>query len=215
MALAARISTLGFGVEAITKLNKRLNVRVQGNFFSYSDSIKESDVDYEGKLKLNTLGALIDIHPFAGGLRLTAGGFSNGNKIDLAASCKMGSECEVGDVTVSSDSSSSDPRVFGRAKFKSFAPYVGLGYGNAMKGFPFHFAFDIGVLVQGATQIDLGASGIARVTDNESGVTTTRDLATDPDFQEQLQKESANAEDSAKEYKYYPVVSLTIGYRLF
>ncbi|MES2884304.1 MAG: hypothetical protein V4709_05840 [Pseudomonadota bacterium] len=210
-ALAARVSTLGLGIEAITNLHKRVNLRLQGNFFNYDKSIKEDEIDYDGKLKLQTFGALLDIHPFAGGLRLSAGAYNNGNQIDLAANCRT--ECEVGDVTVSSGSPSDNPRLFGGAKFKSLAPYLGLGYGNSMRGFPLHFAFDVGVLFQGSTKINLDAAGTARVTDNETGETTTRNLATDSDFQMQLAKEERSAEDSAKEFKYFPVISLTLGYR--
>lgn len=216
LGIAARVSTLGLGVEAIKSLHKRVNVRVQGNFFDYDQSVDEDGIRYDGKLKLQTLGALLDVYPFAGvpaigRLRFSAGAYSNGNEIDLKANCR--SQCEVGDVTVSSANSSQNPQLTGAADFDSFAPYLGLGFGNAMRGLPFHFAFDVGVLFQGAPKINLGASGIATVRDNNTGATTTRNLATDPDFQSQLRKESRNAEDDAKEFKYYPVVSLTIGYR--
>lgn len=216
LGIAARVSTLGLGVEAIKSLHKRVNVRVQGNFFDYDETLEEDGVSYEGKLKLQTFGALLDVYPFAGvpaigRLRLSAGAYSNGNEIDLKANCR--SQCEVGDVTVSSANASQNPQLAGAADFNSFAPYLGFGFGNAMRGLPFHFALDVGVLFQGSPAINLGASGIATVRDNNTGVTTTRNLATDPDFQAQLRKESRNAEDDAKEFKYYPVVSLTIGYR--
>lgn len=211
LGLAARISTLGAGLEAVVGLHERVNVRLQGNLFSYDDTLEEDGVSYDGKLKLKTFGALLDVHPFAGSFRLTAGAFQNGNQIDLNASCVT--ECEVGDLTISSASPTDNPQIFGRADFKSFAPYLGLGWGNAMQGSPLHFAFDIGVLIQGSTRIDLDASGTATVTDNNSGVSTTRDLATDPEVQMELQNEARNAEDDTKEFKYYPVISFTLGYR--
>lgn len=211
VGIGARVSTLGAGLEAVFGLHERVNLRLQGNAFNYDDTLEEDGVRYDGKLKLQTFGALVDLHPFAGGLRLTAGAFQNGNKIDLNASCV--SSCEVGDLTISSASPGDNPRLFGRADFKSFAPYVGFGYGNAMRGAPLHFAFDMGVLIQGSSRIDLDASGTATVTDNNTGMTTTRDLATDPQVQAELQKEARSAEDDTKEFKYYPVISLTLGYR--
>ncbi|MDO9453473.1 MAG: hypothetical protein Q7J29_11530 [Stagnimonas sp.] len=209
-AIAARVSTLGLGIEAVTSIHKRVNLRVQGNLFNYDRSIKEDDVDYDGKLKLQTFGALVDFHPFAGGTRLSAGLYSNGNKVDLKASCKT--ECDVGDFTVSSNPGD-NPQLFGGIDFKSVAPYVGFGYGNAMTGFPLHFAFDIGVLLQGSPKVNLNATGTATVTDNDTGTTTRRNLATDPEFQSALADEERNAEDSSKEFKYYPVISFTLGYR--
>ena len=211
VGIGARISTLGAGLEAVFGLHERVNLRLQGNLFNYDDSLTEDDISYEGDLKLQTFGALLDIHPFAGGLRLTAGAFQNGNQIDLEARCVT--ECEVGDLTISSAGPTDNPRIFGRADFKSFAPYFGLGYGNAMRGSPLHFAFDVGVLLQGSPRLSLDADGTATVTDNDTGATTTRNLATDPEVQGELQDEARNAEDDAKEFKYYPVISLTIGYR--
>lgn len=210
IAVAARISTLGVGVEAVKSVHKRINLRAQGNFFSYSDTLNEDDIDYDGKLKLQTIGALVDLHPFAGGARLSAGLYSNANQVKLNASCKT--ECEVGDFTVSSEPGD-NPQLRGAIDFKSVAPYVGIGYGNAMRGFPLHFAFDVGVLLQGSPKVSLDASGTATVTDNETGVTTRRNLATDTEFQDQLADEERNAEDSSKEFKYYPVLSFTLGYR--
>ena len=211
VGIGARISTLGAGLEAVFGLHERVNLRLQGNLFNYGDTLTEDDISYEGDLKLQTFGALLDIHPFAGGLRLTAGAFQNGNQIDLEARCVT--ECEVGDLTISSAGPTDNPRIFGRADFKSFAPYFGLGYGNAMRGSPLHFAFDVGVLLQGSPRLRLDADGTATVTDNDTGATTTRNLATDPEVQGELQDEARNAEDDAKEFKYYPVISLTIGYR--
>lgn len=213
IALAARVSTLGLGVEVVKSVHKRVNLRAQGNFFNYNDSIKEDDIDYDGKLKLQTFGALIDFHPFVGGLRLSAGVYNNANKIDLKASCKT--ECEVGDFTVRNSNPGDNPQLFGGVDFKSVAPYLGFGYGNAMRGFPLHFALDVGVLFQGAPRFNLDASGIATVTNNNDPTQTPvrRDLGNDPEFQAQLADEERNAEDSAKDFKYYPVISMTIGYR--
>ncbi len=211
IAVAARLSTLGFGVELIKSINKRVNLRAQGNFFDINQDIDEDDINYDAKLKLKTFGLLADFHPFAGSFRITAGGYSNGNKVGLKATCKT--ECEVGDLTISDDpNSADDARLFGGIKFKSFAPYVGLGFGNAMRGWPVHFGVDVGVLLQGSPKINLGAAGSARVTD-ENGNTTTENLSTNADVQAALREEEANAEDDSKEFKYYPVINFTLGYR--
>lgn len=210
-AVNARLSTLGAGLEAVIGVNQWVNLRVQGNLFNYDDTISEDDIRYEGDLKLQTFGALLDIHPFGGKFRLTGGAYQNGNQIDLEARCVT--ECEVGDLTISSAGPTDNPRIFGRADFKSLAPYLGFGLGNAMSGSALHFAFDVGVLFQGSPRFDLDADGTATVTDNNSGATTTRNLATDPEVQGELQAEARNAEEDAKQFKYYPVISLTVGYR--
>ncbi len=210
LAVAARLSTLGLGVELIGGINSRINLRLQGNFFDYSKSIEEDGVDYDGKLKLQTFGLLADLHPFAGGFRLSGGLYQNGNKLKLDASCNA--ECEVGDLTIVNNAGDNG-RLFGRAKFNSFSPYVGLGFGNAMRGFPLHFGLDVGVLLQGAPRIKLGADGFATVRDNDTGMTTRENLATNQEVQDALSAEADNAEEDTKEFKYYPVANFTLGYR--
>lgn len=214
VAVAGRVSTLGLGVELITSVHKRVNLRLQGNFFDINKSVDEDDINYDGKLKLQTLGLLADFHPFAGGFRMTAGGYQNGNKVGLNAKCKT--ECEVGDLTISNDPNAGDDgRLFGRIKFQSLAPYLGLGFGNAMRGSPLHFGIDIGVLLQGSPKINLGAAGTAliRETDDPNSQPMRVNLAENADVQNALRAEARNAEDDAKEFKYYPVINFTVGYR--
>ncbi len=210
LAVAARVSTLGLGAELIGSVHRLVNLRLQGNFFDYSQNIEEDGVDYDGKLKLQTFGLLADVHPFAGSFRLSGGLYQNGNQLDLDASCR--SECEVGDLTIVNNAGDNG-RVFGGAKFNSLSPYLGLGFGNALRGSPLHFGFDVGVLLQGAPRITLGADGTATVRDNASGRTTRENLATNREVQDALREEAINAEDDTQEFKYYPVANLTIGYR--
>lgn len=212
VAVGARVSTLGFGLEVVTNVNKRLNLRLQGNAFNFNKGLEEDGVDYDAKLKFKSFGLLADVHPFAGSFRLTAGAYSNKNKLGLNAACS--GECEVGDLIITDDpNSSDDARLFGGAKFKSFSPYLGFGWGNVMQGWPVHIRFDTGILFQGAPKISLGAAGSALVTDEESGLTTTENLSTNQDVQDALREEEANAEDSSKSFKLYPVIGLTLGYR--
>lgn len=217
--LAVRASTLGLGIEGIISLNQHFNLRAQGNFLNYDREIDEDGVKYQGKLKFQTLGVLADWHPFAGSFRVSGGAYNNGNKITLNAdaACPASEPCEVGDLEITNDPTN-PPRIDGEISFNSFSPYAGLGWGNAMKGGPIHFGLDIGVLFQGAPQFALAASGRANVRDTTqpNGPNNPRnnvDLASDPQVQQELRDEEMRAADESGEYKLYPVISLTLGYR--
>ena len=99
--------------------------------------------------------------------------------------------------------------------FKKFAPYVGLGFGNAMVGSGLYGIFDIGVMFQGAPDVALAASGSATVTDSNGLSRPVLDLSSDPEVQDAVAQEQASLQDDLKDFKFYPVVNIGIGYRFF
>lgn len=214
-AAAARASTLGAGVEVIYGLNDHFNLRGQMNFISLDRDLDEDGVNYKGKLDFQTFGVLADYHPFAGSFRISGGLFQNGNEIGLTASCPTG--CDVGDLTITS-TGGTPAHLDGGVDFNSTAPYLGLGWGNAMAGGAWHFGFDIGVLFQGSPKVTLAASGTADVRDNTmpAGPGNPRmgvDAGTDPAVQKAVADEEQSAQADLDEFKLYPVLSFTLGYR--
>lgn len=211
-SVGLRAGTLGAGIEGSYGINPYLNVRAMGNFLNYNYSLNDSGVDYDAKLKLQTFGALLDYHPFAGIFRVSAGVMGNGNKADLDATCRA--DCDVGNVTISASDANNPPHVFGRARLgNSVAPYAGIGFGNSVAGGHWHFGFDLGVMFAGSPDISLGARGQGTVTDNNTGTSRTAQLESDPQVQSELRREEAQAEDDASQFKYYPVVAFSVGYR--
>lgn len=217
VAVGAKASTLGFGAEATVGINDYLNVRVPFNTFSYDYDDKDGgDVAYEGKLKLNSIGAQLDVHPFKGSFYLTGGLFANRNKINAQARTTDASEAyEVGDSDYYTDPN--DPLALdGRIGFNKTVPYAGLGWGNAIQGSSsFYFRFELGAFFQGAPKIGLTPSGSATTGANGSGdsFTVGDGSAVDQQFQAELEKERADLEDDTKDYKIYPVVGLALGWR--
>lgn len=215
LGIGLRASTLGLGVEGIVSLNKYFNLRGQYNFLDYDRTQKEDDIEFDAKLDFKTAGLLIDWHPFAGSFRFSGGYFQNKNNIGLRATCPGG--CDVGDDLTVTTNPGDSGQLTGGVHFKKNSPYAGLGWGNAMKGIPLHFGFDIGVLFQGAPQVDLAANGTATVRDNTQptgpGNPRQVDLGTDPQVQQAVAEERANIQDDVKDFKMWPVISLTIGYR--
>lgn len=210
IGVGLRASTLGAGIEAIYSFSSNFNLRAQGNFISLDRSLEEDGVQYDGKLDFQTFGVLADYHPFEGSFRLTGGLYQNGNEIKVQATCPPPNGCQVGNSTITSTPGPDPARLNGVIDFNSTAPYAGIGWGNAMKGSALHFGFDIGVLFQGSPKADLDARGQATVT---GGVNFAGDIGTNQQVQDQVAAEEQNLQQEIDEFKLYPVISFTIGYR--
>jgi hypothetical protein len=184
---------LGAGPEFAWRPTKYLGLRVNAGFFNYNRDETVDQISYNGKLKLNSYGAMVDLFPFAGGFRLSAGGRSNNNKIDLtgtpSSAVTVGNNvytpAEVGTLS-------------GTAKGNDFAPTVTFGYGGSFaRGFT--FGAELGVMFQGSPKI--------------SNYQATGQLATNPAFQADLQTERARVEDKVHNYQYWPIAQIEVLYR--
>jgi len=194
-----KVGTQGIGADVTAGINKKLNARFNLNYFSYGTTINGDDDEDGGgggsvkpELTLLTLGALLDWHPWAQGFRLSAGLYLNQNKIDLTADLNDTVELNDREYTLSD--------LGGTVDFNSLAPYLGLGYGNAVGADGrWHFSFDLGVMFQGSPQVDLRAT------------------VSDPALQSQLDADIAGEqkklEDDLGFFTIYPVISLGVSYR--
>ncbi len=207
VAVGVTGGTAGLGGQITTSILPFLNVRAQAQGLSFSHSFDKDGVDYNGKLKLFTAGAFLDVYPFTKGPRLSAGLVGNGNKVKLKASCP--DTCEVGDLQITGDQA----RINGNLGFKNFSPYLGLGFTNPMGGLPFYIGFDAGVLFHGRPKPSLRVSGTADVTDDEGVTRTNVDLATDAAVQNAISEETMNLADDVKDFRFYPVVQINLGWR--
>jgi len=190
--VGARISTLGAGVEVGTRLAPNWDVRLLANGFDYSADRTVDQIRYNGKLKMASWGAQADWHPISGGpLYLTAGLYSNGNKIDAAAS-------PSGTVTIGSlpFTPAEIGTINARGKFKSSAPYLGIG-GRWGTG-PVNFTLEAGAYFQGKAHVTMTNNGA---------------FASDPTFQAQLEIERQKLQNNLNDFSTLPVVALGVGYR--
>lgn len=212
IAIGARISTLGAGLEIATGVLPNVTLRAVVNGFNYDrDFEDDQDNEYEAKLKLFTLGALADFHPFGGVFRLTGGALNNGFSLKGNTKDAQNFEYETDDFTYRSNNGRADAKF----DFPSFAPYLGLGWGRPIKpDGNFWFSFDAGVMFQGSPNADLNLTGTGTVTDNSNPANTrTVDFATDQMVQQDLRNYEREIEDESKEFKYWPVLGLGFGYK--
>lgn len=189
----AKLSTLGFGVEAAIPLTQSLDARIGYNGYRYNfDETSTSNgvpTNYSGDLKLSNAQVLADWHPWEGSFRLSAGVIFNNNKFEMTAQ-PSGSNIIVGGQTVAVQPGTS---VNATVDFNKTAPYLGIGWGRTPKNSGLSFTSDIGVMFQGKPK--------GRVTSNNSNVTSTM-----------INQANTDLNDALDNFRFYPVISFGIGY---
>ena len=190
VSITPEVSTLGYGLSAGFGVTPLFGIRVAAHTGSYSRDLHKESIAYNGKLKFENYGGLVDLYPFASGFRLSAGVFGNNNKIDLAS--KPNQIVTVNGVQYPSALIGS---VTGDVKFNRTSPYGGIGWGTKPSGRGFGLTFDLGVLFQGSPKLSVQPH-------------PTVPALVPASFYTNLETERAKTENDIKNYKYYPVVGI-------
>lgn len=194
VAVGAKVSTLGMGVELTKSFSENINGRLGFNKWSTERTGTEGDINYEIDVGLRTVGAMVDWYAFSGGFRVSGGLMSNGNEINLTGTSSA--TYQVGDVTYTAAEVGT---LAGVIDFESTAPYLGIGWGNPVaKDKGFGMILDVGVMFQGSPAVELSTTGT---------------LANDATFQAELEQEEASLESDLDSFKYWPVVAIGVSYQ--
>lgn len=197
VSVAVTGGTLGIGPEVGYRISNNFGVRANATFFGISHDAESDGIEYQGDLDLQSYGAMIDLYPFGGNFRLSAGARINNNKVDLVGQAADGDDTiEIGD----EEYDASDVGVVnGRVETDDLAPTLTLGWGGGLTP-GLKFGIDAGVMFQGSPK-----------------VTQLSTTGTDPDIQDEvnasLAEERVEIEDDIDDFKLYPVLQLSIGYR--
>jgi len=198
--LSVEAGTTGLGIHAVVPVQKQLNARIGTSLLNYSFDGSTSNVDYDFKLKLKTLDALLDWYPADGAFRFTGGVVYNGNKITA-----NGRPTAAGTYTLNGNTytAASAGTLNGQVDFRNFAPYLGIGWGNAVAGDKAGFGFnaDLGVLFQGSPRTSLANNGCT------APAPVCTQLAAD------VAAENVRLRDEVKDFKAYPVLRVGVSYR--
>ena len=198
--VSASVGTTGLSLHLSVALTPALNIRVGPSFLNYSTSTSTSNVDYDLKLKLRTFDALADWFPGSSPFRLSAGLVYNDNRFDA-----VGQPNASGSFTLNGDvfTAASVGTLNGTIDFRRIAPYVGIGWGNAVqpvKGWG--FVADLGVLFQGSPRSHLASSGCTGT------AALCAQIATD------VAAENQQLNDKLHKYRYFPVARVGARYAL-
>lgn len=190
-AVTVKMGTLGYGADLTVGLVPTVNLRLGVNTISLDIDVAEEDSESGGEeiqteIEWLTLAVLLDWHLTEGGFRVTGGIMINNNEVNLSAD--ISESVEINDrAYIVSDFS-------GNISFNDIAPYLGIGYGNAVGEGRWHFALDLGVMFQGAPDVTIEARSsnpiIQAILDRD------------------LQAEAQELEDDTEMFDMYPVLSL-------
>jgi hypothetical protein len=187
-ALGPKAGTTGLGLEATLRMSEAFNLRGGFYAFDYSTDIEENGIQYDGDLELSNAGLFADWHPFAGTFRVSVGGVQSANAFGGAAD----GELEVGDNTYLA-------QLQADVDWDGFAPYLGVGWGNAVGSAGWSFSFDLGVMFTGEPSVSLTG--------------TVDDPLLQPDFDEDLAREEESLRQELEDARYFPVINLGLAYR--
>ncbi|HTW58021.1 MAG TPA: hypothetical protein VMD99_07825 [Terriglobales bacterium] len=211
VGIAVKASFLGPGVEAATRITRRLNLRGGINGFSYDRTFNKDGIAYAGQLQFRSAEAHLDWFPFGKSFHLSPGALIyNGNQITANASVGSGQS-----FTLNSTSYTSDPAnpVVGTGKiaFNRSGPMFTMGFGNLVRrSHRFSVPFEIGAIYTGAPNMTLNLTGSAC---NPNGENCSA-IATSPSIQANVQAEQNKINKDVSAFKFYPVISIGFGVKL-
>lgn len=198
VGVSGDLGTTGLGVHLSVPVQPNLNARFGLNYLNYSYDTNTSNVNYDFKLKLQTFDALLDYFPMDGGFRVSTGLVYNGNKIDAKAKRNSNGTYTLNGTTYSAATAGN---INGNIDFRKIAPYLGIGWGNAVKDSGWGFSTDLGVLFQGSPNTSLTNSGCT------APAAVCAQLASD------LAAENRSLSDKVHSFRAYPVLRVGVNYR--
>jgi hypothetical protein len=200
VSLGVTAGTLGIGPEVGYRVSENIGVRANATFFSFSHNIHSDDIRYDAKLKLRSGGAMVDVYPFGGGFRISGGLRVNGNKGRGVGVPNDGTSYTIDGTTYTAAEIGT---LHAETDIDKLAPALTLGYGGGLsKGLT--VGIEAGALFQGSVKVKpLTVTGLCA--DITLGPCST--LAAD------LEAERQSVNDDINDYKVYPVLQVTLGYR--
>jgi hypothetical protein len=198
--VALQVGTTGLGAEVGFGLSDYFGTRASYGVgsFAYTITETESGLRYDARAKPSVGLLILDLHPFRGVFRLSAGLSYNGTRIEGTGDTSSGTIILNGVTYNTSDLGT----VEGEVHFQKFAPYVGFGWGTAAMGSKgFFFTSDFGAMYSPATG---------------SATATCAPFLAPPvcaSLQNDFRAEADAFRRDVETNKFYPVVRLGLGYR--
>jgi hypothetical protein len=197
--LGLKLGTLGIGVEYSMPYSENLGIRLGVNKYSYGMDGKESDIDYNIDLDLQTFALIADYRPFSNGFIVSAGLMYNQNELTFDAK-PTGANYTINNNTYTSAQVGS---LDGTVDFNDIAPYIGMGYkGKMTQSGDWSFTAELGALYQGNPKANLNVNCGAAV---PAAVCTA--------LRNDVNDEQDELQDAIDGFNWYPVLSIGFSYK--
>jgi len=191
-AIGGKAGLLGIGVEYAYSVNERVAVRGMLFGSSYSFDATESGIAYDFDLNWDSLSVAVDLHPFTGPFRVSAGLMKNDN--GLRARSTTTGNLTIGNTTYTPAEVGS---LSANVGFDGTAPFFGLGW-DWSRSKRIGLSLDLGVVKQGSPKVSLQASGT---------------LLGDPAFAADIAAEEAELRDALDNFDLVPFASVGVAFR--
>lgn len=202
VAVTADLGTTGAGFHLVVPMESNLNGRFGANYFQHDFDHTSNGAQYSVKGKLQTFDMLFDWYLRDGSpFHLTGGLVYNGNRFDAVSKAN-----QQGLITVNGHTYTAKDvgQLKGRIDYRKAAPYLGIGWGNALaaanKG-KWSFNADLGAFYQGKSNFELGSYGC-----------TVAKLVCDV-LNTDVAAERLRLADDVDSLKLYPVLRASLNYR--
>ena len=211
VGVGVRVSSLGIGGEIAVAVSRHSNVRSGFNAFSYKYNFASDGINFATNLKLQSAEAHYDWYPTGQRIHLSPGVIAyNGNKVTANASVPGGQLLTLDGAPYISDPNNP---VTGNASIalNKVAPSLTFGVGNLVRGNGRRVAvnFEIGAAYHGTPQGTFHLAG--GVCSPQFGVCQT--IASDSEAQANILAEQNKTNHNISPYRFYPLISLGVGYR--
>ena len=157
-AFSLDLGSTGIGGYLSHRIANNVTGRVGLHYLKGNLSETVDSIDYDISLKLLNVDLLADWYPIAdSSFHLTGGAIYDGNEFHY-----RNKPVSNGVVTINGAqySASQFGVLNGGVEFSKLAPYIGIGWGDALAGAPgFHFTSDIGAFYQGRGNVTLTNTG--------------------------------------------------------
>jgi hypothetical protein len=183
------VGTTGFEIGLGSRIGSSTGLRMDAEFLDYSRSFDRNGASYDTKLKFSSLGVYGDYF-VVDSFRLTAGALIGQRKASGNGVATNGT-ITINGATYPAAGESVDAE----AKFPSFSPYLGIGFGHAQSGKGLSFYFDAGVAIGKAD---------AKITASPGLVAAAG--------QSNIDAEQRNLQESVDKLKFFPAVKFGLGY---
>lgn len=180
--------SLGVGPEGSVTVRGDVAVRANATFLNVSRNFNSDDLTYGGRVKLGSIGFMLDYHVAGSGFVLSGGARINKNKIyatvtpadDIDFGSNFYTPAQVGTLDTHAD-------------FKPIAPTFTVGYsGHLRKGVK--LGIEAGAMF-------MGGARVKPITASGGGIAAA-----------DLEAERQSLQSDVSKYKVYPVLQLSVGY---
>lgn len=201
LSIGGRAATTGLGAELAIPVASRLGLRAAVTGGSWDVEFESEEVTYDGRVDLASVLAVADLHPFAGGFRLSLGALVHDNALEGSAPVRE----LLLDEGITPPPGLELGRLVAEASVDPVAPYAGIGWGRAPRrgARGLSASLDLGVAWHGEPEVDVRYAGPLPL-----------DVILGQPVVDQLRaQEEAELEAELADYDLFPVVGLTISYR--